>query len=95
MPSADSITFRPRDRPDFDDKDTACKSPAQRLPEHRSALPGELTEPTSLTHSPGHLPGGAKSTPCATARPTSLRLGPEKRGVCGVSLEPGPGIKPK
>lgn len=52
MPSADSITFRPRDRPDFDDKDTACKSPAQRLPEHRSALPGELTlsPPLSLIH---------------------------------------------
>lgn len=52
MPSADSITFRPRDRPDFDDKDTACKSPAQRLPEHRSALPGDLTlrPPLPLIH---------------------------------------------
>lgn len=32
MPSADSITFRPRDMPHLDDKDTACKSLAQPPP---------------------------------------------------------------
>lgn len=74
MPNADRITFRPRDRPDFDDKDNACKSPAQRLPEHHPALPGDPTLNAHLCQliqlSTGHLPRNLKSASCATALPT-------------------------
>lgn len=59
MPSADRITsLSGPGTGQTDDKDTACKSPAQRLSEHHPALPGDLTlmHPTPATSRAAALP---------------------------------------
>lgn len=69
MPNADSITFRPREGPDFEDKDTACKSLAQHLPRPHPPTWGSEWAPTSSAQPPStsHRPQSARGPPSAAS----------------------------